>query len=119
MIEEILCVVRRQIRSIVNLCEHFRVRRFVQKESIETILKGHWGFNSWVRIITLKLEILILEVEDRLYIGVDTHLWQGTRSTRELLIYLLEVVEIEVCITQSVDELASLQATNLRHHHCK
>ena len=27
MIEEILCVVRRQIRSIVSLCEEFDVRR--------------------------------------------------------------------------------------------
>ena len=33
-----LCVARRQIRSIVDLCEEFGVRSEVQKESIETIL---------------------------------------------------------------------------------
>ena len=37
MIEEILCKARRQIRSIVNLCEESGVRRLVQKEPIRTI----------------------------------------------------------------------------------
>ena len=36
MIEEILCIAKQQIRSIVNLCEHFAIRRFVQKEQIRT-----------------------------------------------------------------------------------
>ena len=37
MIEEILCVVRRQIRSIANLREEFGVRNKVQNLPIRTI----------------------------------------------------------------------------------
>ena len=37
MIELFLCKARRQIRSIVNLCEEFGVRRIVQIEPIRTI----------------------------------------------------------------------------------
>jgi hypothetical protein len=37
MIEEILCVVRRQIRSIVSLCEEFDCRRLMQKEQSERL----------------------------------------------------------------------------------
>ena len=37
MIEEILCVTRRQIRSIVDLCEEFGVRSKVQKLPFRTI----------------------------------------------------------------------------------
>ena len=40
MIELFLCKSRRQIRSIVELCEEFGVRRLVQKESIRTIFIG-------------------------------------------------------------------------------
>ena len=36
MIEQFLCDTRRQIHSIVDLCEEFGVRRFVLKESIRT-----------------------------------------------------------------------------------
>ena len=37
MIEEILCVVRRQIRSIANLYEEFGYRQLVQKEQSERL----------------------------------------------------------------------------------
>ena len=37
MIEEILCEARERKRSIVCLCEHSALRRFVQKELIRTI----------------------------------------------------------------------------------
>ena len=39
MIEEILCVARRQIRSIVSLCEEFGDRRKVQNLPIRTIFE--------------------------------------------------------------------------------
>ena len=39
MIEEILCVVGRQIRSIVDLCEEFDVRYKVQNLPIRTIFR--------------------------------------------------------------------------------
>ena len=31
MIEEILCQAKKRVRSIVNLCEEFAIRRFVQQ----------------------------------------------------------------------------------------
>ena len=39
MSEEILCITRRQIRSIVNLCEEFVDRSKVQNLPLRTVLR--------------------------------------------------------------------------------
>ena len=39
MIEEISCIVRWQIRSIVDLCEEFDIRNKVQNLPIKTIFR--------------------------------------------------------------------------------
>ena len=70
-----------------------------------------------MRIISLKLEVLILEVEYALYIGVDYHLGQRTRLTGELQTCLVKVVQIEVGITCGMDEITGFESGYLRHHH--
>ena len=45
VIEEILCVARRQTRSIVRLCEEFDDRRKVQNLPIRTIFYDTSGTN--------------------------------------------------------------------------
>ena len=39
MMRLFLCEVRRQKRSIVDLCEHFAIRQLVQKEPIKMFFK--------------------------------------------------------------------------------
>ena len=83
---------------------------------LSTRLNAHYARNVWPGVVALKLEILILEVEDALHIGVQLHLRQRARSARELQPYLLQMIEVDVCIACSVDEFSWLQAAHLRHH---
>ena len=59
-----------------------------------------------IRVISFKLEVLILEVEYALYFRVDYHLGQRTRITCKLQTGLLQMVQIEVSITCGMDEIA-------------
>ena len=38
----------------------------------------------WMGIIALELEVLVLEIEERLDVGVENHAGQGTGLTGEL-----------------------------------
>ncbi len=70
-----------------------------------------------VGIVVDELEVLVLEVEKRLDVGVDFHLGQGTGLTGELETGLLDVVQIEMGVTCGVDEVTGLVACHLGHHH--
>ena len=52
-----------------------------------------------MRVVTFQLEIFVLEAEEIFYFRIQVHDGQITRLTRELQIYLLEVVRINMCIT--------------------
>ena len=67
-------------------------------------------------IVTYQLKVLELKVEQVLYIGVDNHLWQRTRLAGKLELGLLDVIKIQMGVTGGVDEVASLEASNLSHH---
>ena len=67
-------------------------------------------------IVADELEVLVLEVEETLYIGVDLHRRQWTRFTGELEFCLFDVVQIEMGVTCGMDEIASLIARHLCHH---
>ena len=68
-------------------------------------------------IVADELEVLVLEIEEGLDIGVDLHLGQGTGFTGELELGLFDVVQIEVGVTRGVDEVTGLVACHLCHHH--
>ena len=68
-------------------------------------------------IVVDELEVLVLEVEERLDVGVDLHLGQGTGLTGELETGLLEVVQIEMGVTRGMDEVTGLETCHLCHHH--
>ena len=67
-------------------------------------------------IVADELEVLVLEIEERLDIGVDLHCGQGTGLTGQLELRLFDVVQIEMGITRGVDEVACLKACDLCHH---
>lgn len=46
------------------------------------------------RVVTLELEVFVVEVEEILHVGIDAHLGQRTWGARELEACLIEVVKI-------------------------
>ena len=70
-----------------------------------------------VRIIILEREILILEVENILYLGIDYHLRQLSRLASELCVHLIKMIMIYVRVAESVYKLARLEPGHLCHHH--
>ena len=67
-------------------------------------------------IITGQFKILELEVVDVFHRRIQFHLRQRTRIARELQLRLLDVVLVKMQIAEGVDEVAGLQAANLRDH---
>ena len=70
----------------------------------------------WMGIVADEFEVFVLEVEEALYVGVEFHLGQGTRLTRELELGLLDMVQIEVGVARGVDEVARTESRDLCHH---
>ena len=57
-------------------------------------------------IVTLQLEVLELEVEEILNVGVDNHTWQGTWLAGKLQLGLLYMVQVQVSVASGVDKVA-------------
>ena len=62
-------------------------------------------------VVTNELEVLVVEVEDALDVRINLHRRQGARGTRELQLGLFDVVQVKVCITCRVNEIAWLNGT--------
>lgn len=62
------------------------------------------------RVVTLELEVFVVEVEEILHVGIDAHLGQRTWGARELEACLIEVVKIEVGVASGVDKVARFQS---------
>ena len=84
-----------------------------------SLLKSNTHFAADVRVgvVAFEGEVFVLEVEDALPFGVDAHGGQRPRLTRELQTHLLQVVLVDMRVAEGVDEVARLQAADLRHHH--
>jgi len=60
-------------------------------------------------LVVAEGEILVAEVKQIPDLGVERDLWQSKRCSLQLLIGLLKVIAVQMCITQGMDEFASLQ----------
>ena len=69
-----------------------------------------------MRVVANEFEVLVLEVEEALHIGIDLHRRQWTRLTGELEFRLLDMVQVEMRVACGVDEVACLIARHLCHH---
>ena len=63
-----------------------------------------------------QLEIFELELVDVRYVRVDLEIREGVRVPLQLLLQRFDMVRVDMRIAQSVDELTSLQATDLSEH---
>ena len=62
-------------------------------------------------------EVVVGEIEDRLDAGVELHSRERVRRACELGVGLIQVVEIQVRVSQGVHELAGLEPGDLGDHH--
>ena len=70
-------------------------------------------------MIVGEFKIFIFKVENVFHLRIDVHLRQRTWLTAQLQLSLFQVVEVEMCVTRGMDELAWLKSSNLGHHHCQ
>ena len=73
--------------------------------------------NYTFRILYFFGIIMIVAGQDVLHIRIDAHGGQWAWIAGKLEFYLLEMIHVDVCIAQGVDEVAGFQTCNLCHHH--
>ena len=72
-----------------------------------------------MRVIFQQGKVFELEVLDLFDRRIQPHPRQLPTFASQLFTGLLDVVRIEMKITESVDEIAGFQIADLRHHHCQ
>ena len=70
-----------------------------------------------VGLVVHQLKILINKLKNTFNFRIQPHTGKGFGGTGELLFGLLQMVEVEVGIAQSVDKCPTGEAANLGHHH--
>ena len=80
------------------------------------ISDGYIRLDMWPSIVVFQFEIFKMEVENVLYIRIQFHRGERARSSRELQARLFQMVEIEMRVARSVNEVASAESAYLRHH---
>ena len=58
-----------------------------------------------MRVIIHQFEILEFEIEDTFHIRVDFHLRQRTRFAGQLQFYLFQMIQIDMCVTECMNEV--------------
>ncbi len=70
-----------------------------------------------VGVVVEQFKVFEGEAEDVADVWVEFHRRQGSRVAGELFACLVDVVEVEVCVAERVDELAGGEAGGLGGHH--
>ena len=70
-------------------------------------------------LVVFEGEIFVFETENILNFGIDSHSWERVGGAAELQFNLLNMIEIDVRVANSVDKIAKLISAHLRHHHCQ
>jgi hypothetical protein len=67
-------------------------------------------------LVILQREVLIRKAEDIMNIFVQSHDGKRIGTARQLLARLIKMVQVQMRIAETVNELSRLQARDLRHH---
>jgi hypothetical protein len=70
-----------------------------------------------MRVIPLKSEIFVPELKEVGNLGIDPHLRKWSWLSSKLFSGSVEVIAVDVDITESVNKFVRAQPRNLRHHH--
>jgi len=69
-----------------------------------------------MRIVPDDFKIIIAKAKDVLYLRVEFQLWERTEISRQLQLQLLNVVVVDVGITEGMYKITYVELTNLGHH---
>ena len=78
---------------------------------------GDGGLDGGPGVVAFEGEVLVLEIVDGFHVGVDAHCRERAGLTGELLTNLIEMVQVDVGVAGSVNELTGPQAADLGDHH--
>ena len=70
-----------------------------------------------MRVVVFEMEIVVSEVENALYVGIDNHAGKGSRLSGKLNIDLLEMIVLDMSIAEGMNEVACFKSGDLCHHH--
>lgn len=70
-----------------------------------------------MRLVSHQFEVIVFEIEDIAYFRIEFHLRQRMGLAAELQLHLVDMVEVDVRITEGMNELTGLEACSLCHHH--
>lgn len=71
----------------------------------------------WVRLVVDQLKIIDPEIEDVLDLWVELHGWQWSAISRELLVNLRQVVDVDMRVCKRMNKRARAIAGDLGDHH--
>lgn len=69
-----------------------------------------------MRLVIHQFDVVHCEVVDALHFGIQPELWKRQRFSAELQPDLVEVVVVDVCVAQYVDEFVRFEPRDLRYH---
>lgn len=70
----------------------------------------------WIGIVVHQFKIFVPEAKNIFHIGIYFHIGQRSRLTRKLQFHLFQVVQVDVGITEGVNEFTLLKSRHLGHH---
>lgn len=71
----------------------------------------------WVGVVASEGEIVEIEVEDAILLGVEGHRGQRSGVAGKLQTALVDVIVVDVGVAEGVNEIAGLETTGLGNHH--
>ena len=75
---------------------------------ISNLLYSYLSLDVWVRIVLYQCEIIVLEIKDIVSEWIQYHLRKRTRLTGKLQLDLLQMVVVDVSVSQRVNKLTRL-----------
>ena len=75
---------------------------------ISNLLYSYLSLDVWVRIVLYQCEIIVLEIKDIVSEWIQYHLRKRTRLTGKLQLNLLQMVVVDVSVSQCVNKLTRL-----------
>ena len=81
------------------------------------MLYSNRGLDVRMEPVVLQFEILKLELKNRFYRWIEFHRWQSERLTSQLKSSLLEMVCIQMKVTEGMYKFTRLETRDMSGHH--
>ena len=103
----------------IHVCESilFEPNNFVLKvfKPITKPLHSHFHFDGLVWIVTNNLQVIINNIVNVFLFGIDFECRKVSRLALELFLERVDMIEINVCVANGVDQLARLASRHVGH----